>query len=178
MTANPPQTPLDSPNQLDRASQKGDRKSVVAAGVLFGLGFSGFFDGVVLHQILQWHHMLTSAGYADTTVAGLKLNTLADGLFHVVTYAFTLSGLVVLWRALERGNLAWSSKVFGGALLIGAGTFDVVEGIIDHHILGIHHVKSGPNELAWDLGFLALGATLAILGWLLLRAGQQQPTYK
>ncbi|MEP0870446.1 DUF2243 domain-containing protein [Trichocoleus desertorum AS-A10] len=178
MTANPPQTPLDSLNPLDRANQKGDRKSVVAAGVLFGLGFSGFFDGVVLHQILQWHHMLTSAGYADTTVAGLKLNTLADGLFHVVTYAFTLSGLVVLWRALERGNLAWSSKVFGGALLIGAGTFDVVEGIIDHHILGIHHVKSGPNELAWDLGFLALGATLAILGWLLLRAGQQQPTYK
>ncbi|MBD2095295.1 DUF2243 domain-containing protein [Trichocoleus sp. FACHB-591] len=178
MTANPPQTPLDSPNPLDRANQKGDRKSVVAAGVLFGLGFSGFFDGVVLHQILQWHHMLTSAGYADTTVAGLKLNTLADGLFHVVTYAFTLSGLVVLWRALERGNLAWSSKVFGGALLIGAGTFDVVEGIIDHHILGIHHVKSGPNELAWDLAFLALGATLAILGWLLLRAGQQQPTYK
>lgn len=68
MRANPIQTPPVSQNQSR------DRQSVIAAGVLFGLGFSGFFDGVVLHQILQWHHMLTSAGYADTTVAGLKLN--------------------------------------------------------------------------------------------------------
>lgn len=171
MRANPIQTPPVSQNQSR------DRQSVIAAGVLFGLGFSGFFDGVVLHQILQWHHMLTSAGYADTTVAGLKLNTLADGLFHVVAYAFTFSGLVVLWRGLERGNLAWSSKVFGGALLMGAGIFDMVEGIIDHQILGIHHVKSGPNEFAWDMGFLALGVGLAIVGWLLLRAGQQQTTH-
>ncbi|HEY9807022.1 MAG TPA: DUF2243 domain-containing protein, partial [Candidatus Obscuribacterales bacterium] len=80
------------------------------------------------------------------------------------------------WRALERGNLAWSSKAFGGALLMGAGIFDVVEGIIDHQILGIHHVKSGPNEFAWDMGFLALGAGLAIAGWLLLQAGKQQAT--
>jgi len=170
MRANSTQTPIVSQNKT------GDRQSVVTAGVLFGLGFSGFFDGVVLHQILQWHHMLTSAGYADTTVAGLKLNTLADGLFHAVAYAFTFSGLVVLWRALERGNLAWSSKTFGGALLMGAGIFDVVEGIIDHQILGIHHVKSGPNEFAWDMGFLALGAGLAIAGWLLLQAGKQQAT--
>jgi len=170
MTANSTQTPIVSQNKT------GDRQSVVTAGFLFGLGFSGFFDGVVLHQILQWHHMLTSAGYADTTVAGLKLNTLADGLFHAVAYALTFSGLVVLWRALERGNLAWSSKAFGGALLMGAGIFDVVEGIIDHQILGIHHVKSGTNEFAWDMGFLALGAGLAIAGWLLLQAGKRQAT--
>lgn len=172
MRANPPQTPQVSQNRSE------NRKPVIAAGILFGLGFSGFFDGVVLHQILQWHHMLTSAGYADTTVAGLKLNTLADGLFHVVTYAFTCGGLLVLWRALDRGTLAWSSKAFAGALLLGAGTFDLVEGVIDHHILRIHHVKSGPNELAWDLGFLALGSVLAIMGWLLLRAHPSQPTYE
>lgn len=155
-------------------SQHQERRSVIAAGVLFGLGFGGFFDGVVLHQILQWHHMLTNAGFADTTVAGLKVNTLADGLFHAVTYSFTLSGLLVLWRALERGTLSWSSRIFGGALLIGAGMFNLVEGTIAHHILGIHHVKSGPNELAWDIGFLAVGALLAVIGWLLLRSGQQQ----
>ena len=35
----------------------------VSAGILFGLGLGGFFDGIILHQVLQWHHMLTSAGY-------------------------------------------------------------------------------------------------------------------
>lgn len=167
MNTNPPQSPEVNPKQ------QSDRRSVITAGILFGLGLGGFFDGVVLHQILQWHHMLTSAGYADTTVAGLKLNTLADGLFHAVTYCFTLSGLVVLWRALDRGNLTWSSRNFGGALLMGAGMFNVIEGIIDHHILGIHHVKSGPHELAWDLGFLAVGTLLAMMGWLWLRSAQK-----
>jgi len=168
-----------NPTQPTEVSQRQhqERRAVITAGVLFGLGFGGFFDGVVLHQILQWHHMLTSAGYADSTVAGLKVNTLADGLFDAVNYSFTLSGLLVLWRALERGTLSWSSRIFGGALLIGAGTFNLVEGIIDHHILGIHHVKSGPNELAWDLGFLAVGALLATIGLLLLRSDQQQTNY-
>jgi hypothetical protein len=53
-----------------------------SAGILFGLGLGGFFDGIVLHQVLQWHHMVTSAGYPPTTVENLKLNTLLDGLFH------------------------------------------------------------------------------------------------
>jgi uncharacterized membrane protein len=40
----------------------------VSAGILLGLGLGGFFDGIIWHQVLQWHHMLTSAGYpADVT---------------------------------------------------------------------------------------------------------------
>ena len=31
----------------------------IRAGILFGLGLGGFFDGIVLHQVLQWRHMLT-----------------------------------------------------------------------------------------------------------------------
>ena len=41
----------------------------IAAGILFGLGLGGFFDGIVLHQILQWHHMLTDAGYPATSAS-------------------------------------------------------------------------------------------------------------
>ena len=69
------------------------------AGILLGLGFGGFFDGIVFHQILQWHHMLTSAGYPPDSVANLQVNTLADGTFHAATYLFTAAGLIVLWRA-------------------------------------------------------------------------------
>jgi Predicted membrane protein (DUF2243) len=61
-----------------------DRTSIRNAGILLGVGFGGFFDGIVLHQILQWHHLLTSTGdHPATTVAGLEDNTLADGFFHL-----------------------------------------------------------------------------------------------
>ena len=70
----------------------------VSAGILFGLGLGGFFDGIILHQVLQWHHMLTSAGFPADSVRNLEINILWDGLFHVSTYVFTALGLFTLWR--------------------------------------------------------------------------------
>ena len=158
---------------------KGDprnrRGPLIAAGILLGLGLGGFVDGIVLHQILQWHHMLSSVRPAKT-VAELEVNMVWDGLFDATTWMLTVVGLVLLWRAGKRDDVALSSKTFVGSILIGAGAFNVVEGLIDHQILGIHHVKPGPNELAWDIGFLALGAILAVAGWILLRGGQREST--
>jgi uncharacterized membrane protein len=68
----------------------------VAAGMLFGLGLGGFFDGILLHQVLQWHHMLTSAGYPPDSVHNLEVNTLWDGFFHLSTYIFVVLGLLIL----------------------------------------------------------------------------------
>jgi uncharacterized membrane protein len=68
-----------------------------APGILLGIGLGGFVDGIVLHQILQWHHLLSDEGsYPDTTVAGLKGNTLADGLFHAATWLAVAIGVLVL----------------------------------------------------------------------------------
>ena len=50
----------------------------------------------------------------------------------------------------------------------------MVEGILDHQILGIHHVRSGPGQAWWDLGFLASGAVMLVGGLLLMRAGDRQ----
>ena len=100
----------------------------VAAGVLFGLGLGGFFDGIVLHQILQWHHMLTSAGFPPDDVHRLKVNTLWDGLFHASTYGFVVAGLVVLWRAAHRMHWWWSGKVMTGTILIGFVAFMLIVG--------------------------------------------------
>lgn len=148
----------------------------VAAGIWFGLGLGGFFDGIVFHQILQWHHMLTSAGYPPDSVANLKINTLWDGIFHASTYVFVAIGLALLWRAGHRRHLWWSGKLLIGSLLMGFGLFNVVEGVVNHHLLGLHHVnETVPPEqwLSWDLGFLALGAIMLIGGWLLLREGKR-----
>lgn len=147
----------------------------VVAGIFFGLGLGGFFDGIVLHQILQWHHMLTSAGFPPNDVHNLKVNTLWDGLFHASTYVFLVAGLIVLWRAAHRTHLWWSWKLLLGTILIGFGVFNLVEGIVDHHLLGIHHVnETVPREqwIYWDVGFLIWGAVMLIVGWRMLRSGR------
>lgn len=150
------------------------------AGILLGIGLGGFFDGIVLHQILQWHHMLTSQGnYPADTVAGLQVNTLWDGLFHALTYVATAVGLFLLWSAARQPHETWSSKLLVGLLLMGWGSFNLVEGLVDHQILGIHHVnETVPSDqwIWWDLGFLAWGAAMLLIGWALARAGEAEQT--
>lgn len=145
-----------------------DRRRVVWGGILAGLGLGGFFDGIVLHQILQWHHLVSSV-YPVTTVAGLERNTLGDGLFHGAAYLFTVAGLFLLWSVARRGHEAWPAGLLVGTLLIGWGAFNLLEGTVDHHLLRIHHVRPGPNQLLYDLAFLAWGALMLGGGWLLVR---------
>jgi uncharacterized membrane protein len=150
------------------------RRRLIWAGVLLGIGLGGFLDGIVLHQILQWHHLLSSQGsYPVTTVAGLQVNTLWDGLFHAGTYIATIAGLFLLWSAARQTHAPWSSKRLIGMLLTGWGAFNLVEGIVNHQLLGIHHVnETAPREqwLWWDLAFLAWGAVMLLVGSALARA--------
>ena len=146
------------------------------AGFMLGLGLGGFFDGILLHQVLQWHHMVTSAGYPANSVENLKLNTLLDGLFHLTTYIFVAIGLLILWRAAQQRHARWSGKMLAGTMFMGFGVFNLVEGIIDHHLLGLHHVNETVPQVQWiywDVGFLIWGAAMLVIGWLLLQAGQR-----
>lgn len=154
-------------------------KQLTTAGILLGVGLGGFVDGILLHQILQWHHMLTDYGghasFPLTTVPSLEDNTLWDGLFHLSTWVFVTVGLFLLWRAVAAGHRAtW--RTLTGLLLVGWGIFNLVEGIVDHHILTIHHVRDDvADPLWWDLGFLAFGVLLVIAG-LALRAADRRAT--
>ena len=146
-----------------------------SAGVLFGLGLGGFFDGIVLHQTLQWHHML-SGWYPIRDVPSLELNTRWDGYFHSGTYVLVVLGLFVLWRAARARPLRWSYRRLFGALLLGWGLFNVVEGLIDHAMLGVHRVNErvAPDQrIYWDVAFLAWGAAMLAGGWALLRPGRR-----
>jgi uncharacterized membrane protein len=116
------------------------RPSIGAAGILLGIGFGGFFDGVLLHQILQWHHMLTSTGsHPATTVAGLEDNTLADGLFHALTFVAALTGLALLWAAVRNGVALAGRHLVG--LMHRMGGVRSRRGHVDHQILTVHHVN-------------------------------------
>jgi uncharacterized membrane protein len=162
---------------MDRENPREGASFPVAAGIFFGLGLGGFFDGIVLHQLLQWHHMVTDAGYPPDSLENLKINTFWDGLFHALTYVFVAIGLGLLWRAARRTHLRWSSKLLLGTLLIGFGLFNLVEGVVNHQLLGLHHVNetvAREQWIYWDVGFLIWGAAMLIAGWLLLRSGRRE----
>lgn len=62
-------------------------------------------------------------------------------MFHASTYIFVVIGMAILWRAASLPQLPWSGKMLAGSILMGFGMFNLVEGIVDHHILQIHHVN-------------------------------------
>ena len=144
-----------------------NRQSLIVAGILLGLGQAGFFDGIFFHQLLQWHHMFTNIE-SGNTVAGLELNTLGDGIFHVVDWLLTIAGVVTLWIAVKNEHTILSTSALIGSFCIGAGLFNVIEGILSHHVFQIHHVKPGIHQLAWDLSFIGAGILSILIGWFIL----------
>ena len=144
-----------------------------APGIMYGIGLGGFVDGIVLHQILRWHHMMSATGdHPVTTVAGLEANILADGFFHVVSWLFVVGASIVTIAHWRQGRLAPSWRFHLGCVLLGWGLFNVVEGLVDHQLLGVHHVRDDLGApLSWDLGFLLVSLVLAGGGWLLQRTG-------
>lgn len=146
------------------------RGPLLRAALVLGVGLGGFFDGIVFHQLLQWHHMLSSRVPADT-VPGLELNTLMDGAFHAATWILTVVGIWLLVRAWDTGGSGDRGRLVVGGLVAGWGTFNLGEGLVNHYLLEIHHVRPGPDEALYDLGFLAWGALFLGIGWWLARPG-------
>jgi uncharacterized membrane protein len=153
-----------------------NRGPLVSAGTLLGVGMGGFIDGIVLHQLTQVHNML-SGKYPPTTLVNAEINMFWDGLFHAFCWIMTAIGLALLWRAGQRRDVPWSTRTFIGSLILGFGLFNLVEGIVDHHVLRVHNVIQRLGESAWDYGFLALGGVaMVLLGWMIIRSGRDDLT--
>ena len=147
-----------------------------SAGILLGLGLGAFFDGIVFHQLLQWHHML-SGWYPLKSLDNLRLNTTWDGLFHSAAYVLVLAGLYSLWQRARNGELRWSGAQCLGAMLLGWGIFNLAEGVVNHLILRLHQVNETAPEgqrVFWDIGFLLWGAAMLVMGASLMRATQER----
>jgi uncharacterized membrane protein len=142
---------------------------VRAAGVALGMGMGGFFDGIVFHQILQTHNMLSARIPTDTLV-GTKVNMVWDGVFHGAVWLLTALGIALLWRAARAPGVLLSTRALAGAVLLGWGLFNTVEGLIDHHLLDLHHVVQALGPSGWDLAFLAWGGAMILVGRALLRS--------
>jgi uncharacterized membrane protein len=149
---------------MDRVSRR--------AGLTLGIGLGGFLDGILLHQIVQWHNM-GSAVVPPVTMDAMRRNMTWDGFFHLAVWAVTLVGVCWLLTDARRGAALPTPRAFTGQLLLGWGGFNLVEGLIDHHILDLHHVRDLPAHVpAYDWLFLGLGgAGLLLLGWLMSGTG-------
>jgi uncharacterized membrane protein len=144
------------PNKLSRVPLN-------TAGMVLGIGLGGFADGIVLHQILQWHEMLSSKIPA-TNYIGKSVNMFWDGIFHAFCLIVVLIGVAMLWRASTLPTALKSSRLLTGGMLAGWAIFNLVEGIIDHHLLTLHNViEYAPDH---DIGnYLFLGISLIMLAF-------------
>ena len=120
------------------------------SGILFGIGLIAFFDEVVFHQLLHWHHFYDRS----TTSIGL----ISDGLFHAFSWFATIASLF-MYADLRRRHALWRRRWAGGVLL-GMGAFQLYDGIIQHKLMRLHQIRYGvdivPYDFIWNLAAAAL----------------------
>jgi len=151
-----PGTPILSPVPLTTAS------------MVLGIGMGGFVDGIVLHQVLQVHEMLSNKIPA-TTYTGKSINMFWDGIFHFFCMLVVLAGIILMWKLLSRKDIDRSGKLFGGGLLLGWGLFNIVEGLIDHQLLKLHNViEFSADHNTGNFIFLGVSAVMLLIGYLLV----------
>lgn len=146
---------------------RSEDRPLIASGLLLGIGMGGFVDGILFHQIFQIHGMLTARRPPDT-IANIQINMVWDGLFHALTWTTTAVGLWLLFRTARRPEVNWSGRILIGSMIAGWGLFNLVEGVIDHHILHVHHVVERLGVSIWDWVFLGSGIVFIAVGlWLI-----------
>jgi uncharacterized membrane protein len=137
---------------------------VTLSGALLGLGVAGFVDETVFHQLLHWHHFYDRS----TPAAGL----VSDGLFHAFSWFATVAGLALLVAARRRGPVP--AGRWWGALLVGAGAFQLYDGTIQHKLLRLHQIRYGVGLGPYDWTWNVLAVVMLVAGTALLVAGRRR----
>ena len=147
-------------------------KTLIFAGFFLGVGMTGFLDGIFLHQILQWHQMISNILPPDTLI-NKQVNTFWDGIFHVFTWTMTAIGVLLLWKLNRKKNkLNFSNKVFAGSIILGGGIFNFLDSIINHYILQLHNIREKTEyPMIYNHVFLVFAILLIIIGLMLIRNG-------
>jgi uncharacterized membrane protein len=148
------------------------RNPLIWAGIVLGMGFGGLADGIVLHQILGWHHLVCfNPNCQPVSIAQLQLENTQDGYFHLGLWLCLLLGTTLLFRAGRSAGQGWAGQILIGSMLAGSGLFNFFEGLINHQILGIHHVLPGnPHQQLFDMLYLANGILFFLAGAWLVRS--------
>lgn len=140
---------------------------LTTASLVLGIGLGGFVDGIVLHQILQVHEMLSNKINA-TDYIGKSVNMFWDGIFHLFCFIVVFVGIVLLWRLMKRSDVDRSGKLLTAGLIGGWGLFNLIEGIIDHQLLKLHNViEFATNHNIGNYSFLCVSVVMLIISFVL-----------
>jgi uncharacterized membrane protein len=126
----------------------------------------GTLDEVLLHQVLHWHHFYdVTTDLRDRTTSRVGLVT--DGIFHVV------STFLLVWGVLTVRRVSPPRSDVVGGILIGAGAFNLYDGVIQHKVLRLHQVREGAHpQTPYDLAFIGLALLTLALGVWIVRRGR------
>ncbi|MCU4740454.1 DUF2243 domain-containing protein [Natronoglomus mannanivorans] len=142
------------------------RRPLLLWGGTVGFGLGAVVDVIVFHLILQTHHLL-SGTYDPYSYDGLRTNVMVDGLFLAVMLAVAVVGAAMLWRTVNRARRRLSGLYTIGAVVLGAGVFNVFDGIGSHYVLDLHNVVHGTES--WNPHWVVVSVVLLVLGGLLVR---------
>lgn len=126
----------------------------LGSGILFGLGLIAFIDETVFHQLFHWHHFYDKS----TTDIGL----VSDGLFHSFSFFATIVSSFML-AELKRTR-TWMVGLWWGGLLLGAGVFQLYDGIVQHKLMSLHQIRYNVNILPYDIVWNVSAAAMIIIG--------------
>ncbi|MEU4772523.1 DUF2243 domain-containing protein [Micromonospora sp. NPDC023644] len=129
------------------------RRSVLAAAVI-GAAVMAAVDEIVFHQLLGWHH------FYDRSTPSVGL--LSDGLLHSAELLALVGGF--FWFADLRRRGALVPRAAWGGFLLGAGAFQLFDGIVDHKVLRLHQIRYGVHLLPYDVVWNVAAVVLLLLG--------------
>jgi len=140
-----------------------DRRRSRWVGALIGIGVMAAVDEIVFHQLLAWHH------FYDRGTPEIAL--LSDGLLHAAELVVLVAGIFLVADLARRSALSrvglWSGT------LLGAGAFQVFDGVVDHKVLRVHQVRYDVDLLPYDVAWILAGLLLLAAGVLVGRWGRR-----
>jgi uncharacterized membrane protein len=157
------------------ASQKAEtsavalKSPVVSLSIILGIGLGGFVDAIILHQLLQWHQMISNI-LQPTDFTTKSINMFWDGVFEAVSWIFTFVGVLLMWHSRKKSKFTTSTAVFGGGLLAGWGIFNLLDSIFNHFLFRLHDIRENATDSRlYNLGFLIISLLLIVIGSFLMK---------
>lgn len=151
----------DAMDRRPGAASATARRSV-AVGAVIGVAGMAALDEIVFHQLLAWHHFYDRS----TTRVGL----LSDGVLHAAELLLLVGGFFLLADLRRRGVLHTRST--WGGVLIGAGAFQLFDGLVNHKVLRVHQIRYDVDLLPYDLAWNGAAALLLLGGVALALTGR------